>query len=252
MKCRLDQLLVNKGLIESRTKAKALILAGEVLVDNTPVDKTGTLVSETAELRIKQRPKYVSRGGIKLEKALSDFNINVTDKVAVDVGASTGGFTDCLLRHGAAKVYAVDVGYGQMHWSLQGDTRVVRIDRQNFRNIDINLICDPVDIVVMDVSFISIKLLIPKITALFNKPHSCQHQTLIALIKPQFEVGRENIGKGGIVKSVVARERVLNELIKHISDHGFINPQTVVSPITGADGNIEYLLCAPYKNKLPT
>jgi len=241
-KTRLDQLLVKKDLIESRAQAKALILAGKVLVNETCIDKVGALVADDAKIRLKEGPKYVSRGGLKLETALEAFKINCAQKVCLDIGASTGGFTDCLLKHDAKKVYALDVGYGQLHWKLQSDPRVVRIDRQNFRHFDIKLIPDPINIVVMDCSFISIKLLIPKIVELFTNQPTCQQRNLIALIKPQFEVGRQNVGKGGIVKDKTIREKVLEELKDFISLSGFKKIQTTNSSIKGADGNVEYLL----------
>lgn len=244
-KIRLDQLLVDKNLVETRSQAKALIMAGKVLVNEVVIDKAGTLVSLDAALRLKETNKFVSRGGIKLEAALTHWNIDVKNKICLDVGASTGGFTDCLLQAGAAKVYAVDVGYGQMHWKLQSDERVLRFDRDNFRYFALKKITDVIDVVVMDVSFISIKLLMPKIVELFQKQKSQNQKILIALIKPQFEAGFGNVDRGGIVKDESIRKKVVDDILKFVSEVGFTNPDVIPSPITGADGNVEYLLrCA--------
>lgn len=241
-KVRLDQLLVDKNLVETRSQAKALIMAGKVLVDEAVIDKAGSLVSLDAVLRLKETNKFVSRGGIKLEAALTHWNIDVKNKICLDVGASTGGFTDCLLQAGATKVYAVDVGYGQMHWKLQSDDRVLRFDRDNFRYFDLEKITDVIDIVVMDVSFISIKLLVPKIVELFQKQKLKNQKILISLIKPQFEAGFGNVDKGGVVKDNAVRKRVIDDILKFIVEVGYINPEVIPSPITGADGNVEYLL----------
>lgn len=241
-KTRLDQLLIEKNLVETRSQAKALIMAGKVLVNDVVVDKAGSLVAPDAVLRLKEANKFVSRGGLKLEAALQNWQIDVKEKICLDVGASTGGFTDCLLQAGAKKIYAVDVGYGQMHWKLQKDDRVIRFDRDNFRYFDLNKITDEIDLVVMDVSFISIKLLIPKILELFQKQKSENMKMLIALVKPQFEAGFGNVGRGGIVKDESVRKKVVDDILKFVSDAGCSNPQVIPSPITGADGNVEYLL----------
>lgn len=241
-KKRIDILLVERGLAPTRTQAQALIMTGKVLVNEIPVDKAGALVAEEAPLRVKDVLRYVGRGGLKLERALECFAIDVRDKVCLDVGQSSGGFTDCLLQGGAKKVYGIDVGTGQLHWKLVTDARVVVFERENFRLFDIAKIPEPIDVVVMDVSFISIKLLLPKIVDLFRRDAGIH--TLVALIKPQFEVGRDFVGKGGIVRDVAARESVVKEMVAFVATLGFENVRTTPSPITGGDGNIEFLLAA--------
>ncbi len=207
-KIRIDRLLVERGLVESRERAQSLIIAGQVLVNEQKQDKSGAMVPEGAEIRILggQLP-YVSRGGLKLESALKEFKVSVSGKTALDVGASTGGFTDCLLQHGCKKVYAVDVGYGQMAWKLRQDPRVVVIERTNIRTMDPSLIPVPVDIVVIDASFISLEKIIPSVLR-FVGPES----ELIALIKPQFEVGKGQVGKGGIVRDEGMRIAVVEKI----------------------------------------
>lgn len=239
-KLRLDRLLVDRGLVESRERGHALILAGQVLVNGQKVDKAGALVPEDAEIRIlgEQMP-YVSRGGLKLEAALKEFNVSVEGKTALDVGASTGGFTDCLLQQGAKKVYAVDVGYGQMAWKLRQDPRVALIERTNIREMDAKLIPEPVDISVIDVSFISLEKVIPSILQ-FLKPDA----GIIALIKPQFEVGKGQVGKGGIVRDEEARRAAVERVESFFRDLGFEVKGVIQSPITGQDGNVEYLIYA--------
>lgn len=239
-KLRLDRLLVERGIAESRERGHALILSGQVLVDGQKVEKAGSLVPEGADIRIlgEQMP-YVSRGGLKLEAALREFMIDVTGTTALDVGASTGGFTDCLLQHGARKVYAVDVGYGQMAWKLRQDPRVVLIERTNIREITPSHIPEPIDISVIDVSFISLEKVIPSILR-FLKPDS----GIIALIKPQFEVGKEQVGKGGIVRDEAARTAAVERLAAFIRDLGLAVKGVIPSPITGQDGNVEYLIYA--------
>jgi 23S rRNA (cytidine1920-2'-O)/16S rRNA (cytidine1409-2'-O)-methyltransferase len=240
MKIRLDRLLVERGLVESRERGHALILAGNVLVQGQKQDKAGALVPEDAELRILGEVlPYVGRGGLKLEGALKGFNLPVEGKTALDVGASTGGFTDCLLQHGAKKVYAVDVGYGQLAWKLRQDPRVITIERVNIRDIASSLVPEPIDIVVIDVSFISIAKVIPSLLK-FLKPGS----ELIALIKPQFEVGREQVGKGGIVRDEAARSAAVDRVTDLIRKSGFEVKGVMPSPITGQDGNVEFLIYA--------
>jgi len=239
-KLRLDRLLVDRGLAQSRERAQVLIFAGQVLVNGQKQEKAGVLVAEDAALRIiGETPPFVSRGGLKLEAALKEFRINVEDKVALDVGASTGGFTDCLLQHGAKKVYAVDVGYGQMAWKLRQDSRVVTIERTNIREIDPSLLPNPIDIAVADVSFISLEKVIPSILK-FLKPNA----EIIALIKPQFEVGKEKVGKGGIVRDEAARTDAVSRIVAFVRDQGFDVKGVIPSPITGQDGNVEYLIYA--------
>jgi 23S rRNA (cytidine1920-2'-O)/16S rRNA (cytidine1409-2'-O)-methyltransferase len=240
IKIRLDRLLVERGLVESRERGHALILAGQVLVNGQKQDKAGALVPEDAELRILGEVlPYVSRGGLKLEGALNWFKISVEGKTALDVGASTGGFTDCLLQHGAKKVYAVDVGYGQLAWKLRQDPRVITIERVNIRDIASSLVPESIDIAVIDVSFISLEKVVPSILKFF-KPGS----ELVALIKPQFEVGREQVGKGGIVRDEAARKAAVDRVTDFIRGLGLEVKGIVPSPITGQDGNVEFLIYA--------
>ncbi|MFA5073331.1 MAG: TlyA family RNA methyltransferase [Nitrospirota bacterium] len=242
-KTRLDRLLVDRNFAESRERAQAMILAGQILVNDVKQTKAGFLVSENADIKIVgQALPYVSRGGLKLEKALKEFQIPVEEKTALDVGASTGGFTDCLLQHGVKKVYAVDVGYGQLAWKIRQDPRVVVIERTNIRTIAPELIPEKIDLVVIDVSFISLEKVIPSIL-----PFLTPLATLIALVKPQFEVGKELVGKGGIVRDESARMAAVARITEFFKDHGFKVRGVTSSPITGQDGNIEYLLYAVSK-----
>ncbi len=239
-KFRLDRLLVERGLVESRERGHALILAGQVLVQGQKRDKAGALVPEDAEIRILGEVlPYVSRGGLKLEKALKEFAVSVEGKTALDVGASTGGFTDCLLQHGAKKVYAVDVGYGQLAWKLRQEPRVITIERVNIRDIAPTLIPEPIDIAVIDVSFISLEKVVPAILKLL-KPDS----EIIALIKPQFEVGRGQVGKGGIVRDEASRSAAVDRVTDFIRGSGLEVKGVIPSPITGQDGNVEFLIYA--------
>jgi len=239
-KLRLDVLLAERGLAESRERAQAIIFAGQVLVDGQKKDKAGAFVPEDAEIRILgETLRYVGRGGLKLEQALKEFHISVNGKTAVDVGASTGGFTDCLLQHGSEKVYAVDVGYGQIAWKLRQDPRVVVIERVNIRDMAPSLIPEHVDIAVIDVSFISLLKVIPSVLN-FLKPDA----SVIALIKPQFEVGKEQVGKGGIVRDETARTAAVKKVEDFVRGLGLVVKGVVPSPITGQDGNVEYLICA--------
>ena len=239
-KTRLDRLLVERGIAESRERAQALIIAGQVLVNGGKVEKAGTTVPGDADIRILgDKMPYVSRGGLKLIGALRGFSIDVSGRTALDVGASTGGFTDCLLQHGAAKVYAVDVGYGQLAWKLRQDPRVVLIERTNIRQIVPALIPEPVDLVVIDVSFISLEKVLPSVTR-FLKPAG----VLLALIKPQFEVGKGQVGKGGIVRDETARDEAVKRVMKFVQEQGLEVQGVIPSPITGQDGNVEYLIHA--------
>lgn len=238
MKKRIDQLLVERDLVESWAKAQALILAGEVLVNDQRIDKAGKLVEESAVIRFKSEPmQYVSRGGLKLEHALKTFQIDARDKICLDVGASTGGFTDCLLQHGAKKVYAVDVGYGQFDWKLRNDPRVILLERKNIRTLTKAALPEPIDLAAIDVSFISLRLVFPAIV-----PFLAPQATIIALIKPQFEVGRGQVGKKGVVKDpqlhevVIARVRDFGEK-QNWKFQGF-----APSPLLGAEGNQEFLM----------
>lgn len=240
IKPRLDRLLVDRGLAESRERGQAMIIAGLVLVNGQKVEKSGSLVPGDADIRILGDPMpYVSRGGLKLEKALDEYGIDVKDKTCLDVGASTGGFTDCLLQHGAKKVYAVDVGYGQMAWKVRQDPRVIVIERTNIRDMSPSLIPEKTDIAVIDVSFISLEKVIPSVLGFLNPGAG-----IIALIKPQFEVGKGQVGKGGIVRDVVAREAAVEKVRAAFRSAGLEVRGIIASPITGQDGNIEYLIYA--------
>jgi len=241
-KLRLDRLLIERGLVESRERGQAMILAGLVLVNGQKTDKAGALVADDAEVRILgEALRYVGRGGLKLEAALKAFMVSVEGMTALDVGASTGGFTDCLLQHGCGRVYAVDVGYGQMAWTLRQDPRVITLERVNIRLIDPALIPEPVDIAVIDVSFISLEKVVPAILK-FLKPRA----EIIALIKPQFEVGKGLVGKGGIVRDEAARAAAVERVAAFMGASGLGVQGIIPSPITGQDGNIEYLIHAVY------
>ena len=235
---RADLALVERGLAPSREKARALILAGEVLAGDRPIDKAGEPVDAGAELRLRSAPMpYVSRGGLKLAHALDVFAVAVRDRVALDVGASTGGFTDCLLQHGAARVTSVDVGHGQLDWKIASDPRVRVLDRVNVRLAPADLLSEPVDLIVVDVSFISLRLVLPALLQ-WARPGA----DLVALVKPQFEVGRADVGKGGIVRDEAARARALAEVRAAATALGYQVLGDTVSPITGGKGNIELLL----------
>jgi 23S rRNA (cytidine1920-2'-O)/16S rRNA (cytidine1409-2'-O)-methyltransferase len=228
-------LLVDRGLVESRAKAQALIMAGEVSVEGKTVIKAGTLVAEEAAIDILQPPPFVSRGGVKLDYALDRFQLDVSSKVAADIGASTGGFTDCLLQRGAGRVYAIDVGYGQLDYRLRQDKRVVVMERVNAR-YPISL-PEKVDLATMDLSFISVEKVIPSVAQLL-KDGGC----LVVLLKPQFEAQRSEVGKGGIVKKPLVHARVLGRFIAWVTGHGFRLGGLVASPILGAEGNMEFFL----------
>ncbi len=243
MKVRIDHLLYKRAITESREKARALILEGKVIVNGKKIEKPGTMVDENAEISIcGELFPYVSRGGLKLEKALKDFSINVKDKVAMDVGASTGGFTDCLIQHGAKKVYAVDVGYGQLAWKLRKDPRVIPIERTNIRYMSKEKIPEEVDIVTVDVSFISLKIVVPKILE-FLKPNG----EIIALIKPQFEAGKGEVPRGGIIRDAKKREEIVKKIEEFFKTIGLKVVGTIPSPLLGQKGNIEYLIYAKAK-----
>jgi 23S rRNA (cytidine1920-2'-O)/16S rRNA (cytidine1409-2'-O)-methyltransferase len=235
---RLDRLVVLRGLAPTREKAQALILAGAVSVDGRRVDKAGAPVEETAELAVAGPPHpYVSRGGVKLEAALDHFRIEPSGLVCLDVGASTGGFTDCLLQRGAAKVYAVDVGYGQLDATLRGDPRVVVREKVNARSLSRNDVPEPVALAVIDVSFISLRLILPAVVPLVAKDGA-----VVVLVKPQFEAGRSEVGKGGIVRSEDVRRRVVSEIANAGAALGLEPLGSIRSPIRGARGNEEFLL----------
>ena len=237
-KQRLDKLMVERGLTPSREKAQALIMAGQVVVGDHAVDKSGQQVAVDADIRIKGEVlPYVSRGGLKLRKALDEFRVDVTGLVAVDVGASTGGFTDCLLQAGAARVFAVDVGYGQLAWKLQQDPRVVSMEKTNIRHLLPDKLDETPELAVIDASFISLAKVLPATVGLL-KPGG----RIIALIKPQFEVGRGEVGKGGIVRDPAAHDRAVDGVRQAALELGLTVSGVCESPITGADGNREFLI----------
>lgn len=237
-KVRLDRLLVEKGMVQSREKAHALILLGSVIVDGRPVDKVGAKVPCDAEIEVRwEGIPYVSRGGLKLDAALKAFNIDVKDKTALDVGASTGGFTDCMLKSGAHKVYAIDVGYGQLAWSLRKDPRVVVIERTNIRYIEEGLIKDRIDLATIDVSFISLTKVIPKIMGFLKEGGE-----ILALVKPQFEVGKGEVGKGGIVRDRIKHRKVIDSVGSFSTALGLEILGVFESPLPGQKGNIEYFM----------
>lgn len=241
-KKRIDVLLVEQGLAESRQKAQAIIMAGQVFVGDKRCDKAGLTVDESVALEVRgQALKYVSRGGLKLEKAMKCFPITLEGKVAADIGASTGGFTDCMLQNGACRVYAVDVGYGQLAWSLRSDPRVICLERTNARYLTAEQIPEPLDFASIDVSFISLKLILPALRPLMKDSGQ-----VAALIKPQFEAGREKVGKKGVVRDPAVHLEVLEQFLNHAKEGGFSVKGIDFSPIRGPEGNIEYLgyLCA--------
>jgi 23S rRNA (cytidine1920-2'-O)/16S rRNA (cytidine1409-2'-O)-methyltransferase len=233
-KKRLDQLVLERGLVESREKAKTLIMAGKVLVNGEKVTKASKLVPEDANVELLEEPKYVSRGGYKLESAFESFKIDVSGKVACDIGASTGGFTDFLLQRGAKKVYAVDVGYGQLHWKLRNDPRVVVMEKVNARYLNPDDLGEKVDVVTCDVSFISLKKIIPAISRILKNIGDA-----VLLVKPQFEAPRRFV-KRGIVKDPDVHLEVLGEIRKRLIENGFILKGCCFSKIKGTEGNIEY------------
>lgn len=248
LKKRLDLILVEKGLVQSRRKGQALIMAGQILVDDQPVDKPGTLISDLAQITLKGEPlKYVSRGGLKLEAAIDFFHLDVSGKVCMDVGASTGGFTDCLLQHGAAHVYATDVGYGQFSWKLRQDPRVTVIERTNIRYMPADRIDRPVDMVTIDVSFISLKIVIPKIMEIISLSERTD-ASIVALIKPQFEVGKGKVGKGGVVRDENLHTQVIDELTRFFQQLGLICEPPIASPILGPKGNREFITLLSFTN----
>ena len=234
---RLDILLVNLGLCASRSKAQATIMAGEVFVNDQKADKAGLEVDITSRIEVRGNScPYVSRGGLKLEKALRDFGVDPTGFVCSDSGASTGGFTDCLLQQGAKKVFAIDVGYGQLAWKIRSDPRVVTMERTNIRYVTPEDLGEPLDLSVVDVSFISLKLVLPVIQKLL-KPTG----QVLCLIKPQFEAGKEKVGKKGVVREPAVHEEVLRNFISLVQALGFTLRNLTFSPVKGPEGNIEFL-----------
>jgi 23S rRNA (cytidine1920-2'-O)/16S rRNA (cytidine1409-2'-O)-methyltransferase len=239
-KQRVDALLMERGLAESRAKAQALVLAGQVWSGNRRLDKPGSLISSEEEIRIEGEPlRYVSRGGLKLEKALDHFQISVSGKICADIGASTGGFTDCLLQRGATRVYAIDVGRGQLHEKLRRDPRVIARERINARSLSERELPEQVDLIVADVSFISLKKVLPPALARLKAGGM-----LVALVKPQFEVGRAHVGKGGVVRDPKARADAIEGIARYVAEQGLEVLGVVDSPIAGPAGNLEALLTA--------
>lgn len=239
MKERLDVILVRQGYAPSREKAKALLMAGSVFVDNQREDKAGAQFDESKiKIEVKGKPiPYVSRGGLKLERALQDFPITLTDSVCMDIGASTGGFTDCMLQNGAGKVYAIDVGHGQLDWKLRCDERVVCMEKTNFRYVTDEQIPEPIDFASVDVSFISLTKILPPARALLR-----MQGEMVCLIKPQFEAGREKVGKKGVVRDQKVHVEVVRSVTDYAEKIGFSVKGLTYSPIKGPEGNIEYLM----------
>lgn len=243
MKKRLDIVVVEKGLVPSREKARGMIMAGEVFVNNQPITKPGTQVNPDVTITLKQKSRFVSRGGEKLAAGLAAFDISVLGAVCADVGASTGGFTDCLLQNGASRVYAIDVGYGQLAYSLRQDERVIVIERTNARYLEV--LPEKVNITVIDASFISLKLLLPVVKQWLELPGY-----VLPLIKPQFEAGKHDVGKGGVVRNSKVHARVLREVIEFSHELGFVVRDITRSPIKGPAGNIEFLALLEWHHQL--
>jgi 23S rRNA (cytidine1920-2'-O)/16S rRNA (cytidine1409-2'-O)-methyltransferase len=235
---RLDLLLLERGLVESREKARALILAGQVLVDGQKADKAGRLVHDDARIELVSQPRYVGRGGLKLEAALDRFGIPVASKVCMDVGASTGGFTDCLLQRGAARVYAIDVGTGQLDWRLRNDPRVVVAEQVNARYLSRKEVPEPIDLAVCDVSFISVTMILPTLVKLL-----ASDAEMVILVKPQFELAKHQVGRGGIIRDPVLHQQACQRVEEAVRQIAFVS-QIIPSPVLGAEGNQEFLLHA--------
>lgn len=238
MKTRLDVLLVSLGLAESREKAKAVIMAGNVFVDGQREDKAGSMFEDKARIEVRgHKLPYVSRGGLKLEKAVKSFSLSLEGKLCMDVGSSTGGFTDCMLQNGARKVYAVDVGYGQFAWKLRQDQRVVCMEKTNIRYVKPEEIGEPLDFASVDVSFISLTKVLGPARELLK-----EQGEMVCLIKPQFEAGREKVGKKGVVRDAAVHREVLANVLSFCEENGFLILALDFSPIKGPEGNIEYLV----------
>ncbi len=239
-KIRIDKLIHERGLAESRSQAQAIIMSGSVFINNQRVDKPGTAVKADSEIEIKNNKiRYVGRGGLKLEKALDHFNVEVSNLTALDIGASTGGFTDCLLQKGALKVYAFDVGHGQFDWKLRNNEKVVVKEKINCRYLEYSDVGELVDLVVVDVSFISLKLIVSPAVKLLK-----EGGVLIALIKPQFEAGKGEVGKGGVIKDETKHMEITEMIHSHFKTLNLNVMGVIPSPIEGADGNREFLICA--------
>ena len=238
MKVRLDQFVFEEGYTESRQRAQALIMAGVVYVNNQKVDKAGYMLKETDKVEVRGKDlKYVSRGGYKLEKAIELYNLDLTDRVCMDIGASTGGFTDCMLQNGAKKVYAVDVGYGQLAWKLRTDERVVNFEKTNIRNVTEENLEEKINFFSVDVSFISLKHIFPVAYAI-----STDDVIGACLVKPQFEAGKEKVGKKGVVRDSAVHKEVIVNVMDYANQNGFFVKELTFSPIKGPEGNIEFLI----------
>jgi len=235
-KIRLDTLLAQRGLLESREKAKAVIMSGNVFVEGRRADKPGVQIEEDVEIEVRSSPEFVSRGGQKLEKAIKYFELSPEGKVCIDIGASTGGFTDCLLKNGAVKVYAVDVGYGQLAWKIRSDSRVITMERTNIRYVTADMFNPSPQLATIDVSFISLALVLPVVKTLLTDDGQ-----VICLIKPQFEAGREKVGKKGVVRDRSTHLEVLENFVLNAKTSDFSIKGMTYSPIRGPEGNIEYL-----------
>lgn len=237
-KIRLDTAVFESGISESREKAKALIMAGQIYVNGMKAIKPGTTVAATDKIELRGNAlAYVSRGGLKLEKAMKVFPIALNDKVCMDIGASTGGFTDCMLQNGASQVYSIDVGYGQLAWKLRSDPRVVNLERTNFRYVTAEQIPEKIDFASIDVSFISLKLIFPALWPILKEDGEC-----VCLVKPQFEAGKDKVGKKGVVRERSTHVEVIENVIGFALDNGFSVLDLSFSPVKGPEGNIEYLL----------
>lgn len=255
MKKRLDLLLVEQGFFPSREKAKAVIMAGQVYIDGQKSDKPGTPIPEDARVEIRgETLRYVSRGGLKLEKALTVFPISLEGAICADIGASTGGFTDCMLQNGASKVYAIDVGYGQLAWNLRNNEKVINLERTNIRHVTKEQIPDILDFISIDVSFISLRLVLPVAASLLK-----ENGYMVCLVKPQFEAGREKVGKKGVVRDQTVHCSVLEQASGYAEENGFSIRGIDFSPVKGPEGNIEYLMflckdseCCPLPADIPT
>ena len=243
-KVRADVLIVQKGLAKSREQAKRMIMSGDAIAGTMRIDKPGELLDADAEIRIKENSiRYVSRGGYKLEKILDTFDIDLQDKIAMDIGSSTGGFTDCMLKHGAKKVYAIDVGYNQLAYSLRIDERVVVMEKTNFRTMDVGIINERIDFISIDVSFISLKHIFPNASKLISDTGY-----ICALIKPQFEAGKEKVGKKGVVRDEKVHEEVIENVLGLAKEEGLYPVKLTYSPIRGQEGNIEFLVLLQKEN----
>ena len=243
---RLDQAVFNRGFAESREKAKAFIMAGVVFVNNQKADKPGMTIKPEDELEVRANPlKYVSRGGLKLEKAMEVFNLRLDEMICADIGASTGGFTDCMLQNGAKKVYAIDVGYGQLAWKLRTDNRVVNLERTNFRYVTNKEIPDVLDFASVDVSFISLSIIIPALVPLLKEDGSA-----VCLIKPQFEAGKDKVGKKGVVRDPAVHKEVIEKIVDVMKSNGLSVIGLDFSPVKGPEGNIEYLIYVQKRNEI--